>query len=50
MQAMDRAEVIQRRKAERQRLIAERLSIPGDVRTRHAVLANEKARELAWII
>ena len=36
MQAMDRAVVIQWRKAEHQRLIAERLAIPGDIRTRHA--------------
>ena len=35
MQAMDRAEVIQWRKAERQRLIAERLAI-RDIRRRHA--------------
>ena len=29
---MDRAEVMQWRKAERQRLIGERLAIPGDIR------------------
>ena len=29
---MDRAEVVQWRKAERQRLIGERLAIPGDIR------------------
>ena len=33
---MDRAEVIQWRKAERQRLISERLAMNGDVRRRHA--------------
>ena len=36
MQVMDRAEVIQWRKAERQRLIAERLAIPGDIRRHYA--------------
>ena len=34
--ALDCAEVINWRKAERQRLIAERLAIPGDIRRRHA--------------
>jgi 5,10-methenyltetrahydrofolate synthetase len=33
---MDRDEVIQWRKAERQRLIAERLAIPSDIRRHHA--------------
>ena len=33
---MDRAEVMQWRKAERQRLIADRLAIPSDIRRRHA--------------
>ena len=33
---MDRAEVIQWRKAERQRLIAERLAVPGDIRRHYA--------------
>ena len=33
---MDRAEVMQWRKAERQRLIAGRLAIPSDIRRRHA--------------
>ena len=33
---MDRAEVMQWRKAERQRLIAERLAMSGDVRRRYA--------------
>jgi 5-formyltetrahydrofolate cyclo-ligase len=32
MEVMDRAEVMQWRKAERQRLIGERLAIPGDIR------------------
>jgi 5-formyltetrahydrofolate cyclo-ligase len=32
---MDRGEVMQWRKGERQRLIAERLAIPGDMRTRY---------------
>jgi 5-formyltetrahydrofolate cyclo-ligase len=36
MSAMDREEVIQWRKAERQRLIAERLAMNSDVRRRHA--------------
>jgi len=36
MQLMDRTEVMQWRKAERQRLIAERLAIPGDTRKRYA--------------
>jgi len=36
MQVMDRAEVIQWRKAERQRLIAERLAVPGDIRRHYA--------------
>jgi hypothetical protein len=33
---MDRDEVIKWRKAERQRLIAECLAIPGDIRRRYA--------------
>jgi len=33
---MDRADIMQWRKAERQRLIAERLAIPGDIRRRQA--------------
>src|ERR1051325_1385760 len=33
---MDRAELMQWRKAERQRLIAERLAIPGDTRRRYS--------------
>src|SRR5690242_19114002 len=36
MQVMDRADIMQWRKAERQRLIAERLAIPGDIRRRQA--------------
>jgi len=36
MQATDRDEVIQWRKAERQRLISERLAISGDIRRHHA--------------
>ena len=36
MQVMDRDEVMQWRKAERQRLIVERLAIPGDIRRRYA--------------
>ena len=36
MQAMDRDEVIQWRKAERQRLISQRLAISGDIRRHHA--------------
>jgi 5,10-methenyltetrahydrofolate synthetase len=35
MKVMDRAEIMQWRKAERQRLIAERLAIHGDIRRRH---------------
>jgi len=44
---MDRAEVIQWRKAERQRLIAERLGIPGDIRRDHV---NQIAAKLDEVI
>jgi 5,10-methenyltetrahydrofolate synthetase len=44
---MDRAEVIQWRKAERQRLIAERLGIPGDIRGDHV---NQIAAKLDEVI
>ena len=47
MQVMDRAEVIQWRKAERQRLIAERLGIPGDIRRDHV---NQIAAKLDEVI
>ena len=51
MQVMDRADVIQWRKAERQRLIADPLAIPSDVRRRYAEqIAAQLARSLAKFV